>query len=74
MRNFGGTLGIFSTKINGMTFACAGANESTARDAGLDYALGEFTGIDRHPGKFSDTAKVNIKLLASPASGTIIGA
>jgi NADH oxidase (H2O2-forming) len=74
LRNFGGTLGIFSTKLNGVTFSCAGANEKTASDANLDYVVGEFSGIDRHPGKFTDTSKVHIKLLASPASGVIIGA
>ena len=74
LRSFGGTLGIFSTKLNGVTFTCAGANERTATDAGLNYVVGEFSGIDRHPGKFVDTSKIHIKLLASPASGVIIGA
>ncbi len=74
LRSFRGTLGIFSTKIGGVTYTCAGANEKTAEDAGIDYVVGEFTGIDRHPGKFSDTGKVHIKLVASPSSGQVIGA
>ncbi len=74
MRNFGGTLGVFSTKLAGTTFTCAGANEMTATKAGVDYVVGEFTGIDRHPGKFKDTGKINMKLLASPVNGVLIGA
>jgi NADPH-dependent 2,4-dienoyl-CoA reductase/sulfur reductase-like enzyme len=74
IRNFGGTLGIFSTKLAGTTFTCAGANEVSAEQAGVDYVVGEFTGIDRHPGKFKDTSKINMKLLASPVNGVVLGA
>ncbi|MEZ4813100.1 MAG: FAD/NAD(P)-binding oxidoreductase [Caldisericia bacterium] len=74
LRSFRGTLGIFSTKIGGVTYTCAGANEKTAEDAGIDYVVGKFMGIDRHPGKFSDTSRIFIKLVASPSSGQVIGA
>jgi NADPH-dependent 2,4-dienoyl-CoA reductase/sulfur reductase-like enzyme len=72
-RNFQGTIGIFSTRINGLTLAAAGVNEKIAERAGISYISGEFHGLDRHPGHFQDTSKLSVKLYASPGDGGIIG-
>ncbi|HOO97824.1 MAG TPA: FAD-dependent oxidoreductase [Caldisericia bacterium] len=73
-RKFQGTLGIFSTKIGGIAFTCAGANERMADEANIEYVQGVFKGIDKHPGRFEDTSRIGIKLLASKSDGRIIGA
>ena len=72
-RNFTGTISIFSTEINGMAFASAGAIEKSAEDANIDYVVGQFTDVDRHPGTLPDASKLFVKLIVSPGDGSIIG-
>lgn len=72
-RNFAGTLAVFSTEINGKTFASCGAIEQQAREASIEYIIGEFTDADRHPGTFADTQPLFVKLIVSPGDGSIIG-
>ncbi len=73
LRDFPGTLSVFSTEINGKAFASAGAIERTAEEAGLEFVVGSFKDIDRHPGTFSDTSGLEARLTVSPQDGTIIG-
>ncbi len=68
-----GTLGIFSTEINGLSMAAAGINESNARDANIGYVSAEFSDKDRHPGTFKDSSSLTVKLYASPSDGSILG-
>jgi len=72
-RHFPGTIGIFSTQINGLTMAAAGINEKIAAKANIDYVLGSFADLDRHPGHFKDASKLAIKLYVSPGDGSILG-
>jgi NADPH-dependent 2,4-dienoyl-CoA reductase/sulfur reductase-like enzyme len=72
-RNFTGTISIFSTEINGTAFASAGAIEKSAEDAGIEYVVGQFADVDRHPGTLSDTSKLFVKLIVSPGDGSVIG-
>jgi len=73
LRDFAGTLSVFSTEINGVAFASAGAIEQTAKEANIDFVIGQFKDVDRHPGTLADTSKLDIKLVVSPQNGTIIG-
>jgi len=73
LRNFQGTLAVFSTEINGVAFASAGAIEQTAHNANISYIVGKFEDVDRHPGTLPDTSKLFIKLIVSPQNGAIIG-
>lgn len=73
LRNFAGTLSVFSTKINGVSFASAGALEQTAKDANIECIVGKFEDVDRHPGTLSDASKMMVKLVVSPRTSTIIG-
>jgi len=72
-RHFPGTIGIFSTQINGLTMAAAGINEKIAARSNIDYVLGVFTDVDRHPGYFNDASKLSVKLYVSPGDGSILG-
>ena len=73
LNTFSGTLSVFSTELGGLTFASAGAIEQTAEEANVDYVIGRFTAMDRHPGALPGASKVDIKLIVSPENGEIIG-
>jgi NADPH-dependent 2,4-dienoyl-CoA reductase/sulfur reductase-like enzyme len=72
-RHFPGTIGIFSTQINGLTMAAAGINEKIAAKTDIDYITGSFTDLDRHPEYISDASKLAVKLYVSPGDGSVLG-
>jgi NADH oxidase (H2O2-forming) len=72
-KNFTGTLGIFSSKINGFTMAAAGINEKNAAEANVEYMVAEFADVDRHPGTLPGSHQLTLKLYFSPSDGTILG-
>ncbi|MCK4661742.1 MAG: FAD-dependent oxidoreductase [Bacteroidales bacterium] len=73
VKSFVGTIGIFSTEINGLTLAAAGLNENNAAYANVEYISAVFTDVDRHPGAFKDTSFLSVRLYASPCDGSILG-
>lgn len=73
LRNFPGTLSVFSTEINGVVFASAGAIEQSARAANVQYVIGKAQGVDRHPVKLPGASQLTVKLVVSPKNGAIIG-
>ncbi len=73
LRNFTGTLSVFSTEINRKAFASAGAIEQVAEEADIKYVIGKFADVDRHPGTIADTYPLEAKLIANPENGEIIG-
>ncbi len=68
-----GTLGIFSTEINSLVMAAAGANDKSAGDAGVDFVSAKFSSPDRHPGSLPGVSDLTVKLYASPVDGSILG-
>ncbi len=68
-----GTLGVFSTEVNGLAMAGAGANESSAEEANVEFISAKFTSPDRHPGTLKGTSNLTVKLYASPLDGSILG-
>jgi len=73
LRNFQGIIAVFSTEINGVAFASAGAIEQTAQKTNISYIVGKFEDVDRHPGTLPGTSKLVVKLIVSPKNGAIIG-
>lgn len=73
IKTFSGTISIFSTAIGDRGFGVAGLTESEAKKENFDYVSGVFSGIDRHPGSFSDTNKQFVKLIVGKESGVILG-
>lgn len=73
IRCFAGTLGVFSTEINGLSMAAAGVNDNSAQQANIEYVKAEFSDIDRHPGTFEDASPMTITLYSSSYDGSIIG-
>jgi NADH oxidase (H2O2-forming) len=72
-RCFSGTLGVFSTEVNGFSMASAGVNENTADEAGVLYLTAKFSDVDRHPGTLDDTMPLTVRLFASVSDGSILG-
>jgi NADH oxidase (H2O2-forming) len=68
-----GTLGVFSTEINGLAMAAAGANEKNAKEACVELVSAKFSSPDRHPGSLPGMSDLTVKLYASPVDGSILG-
>ena len=68
-----GTLGVFSTEINELAMAAAGANDKSAGDAGVEFISAKFSSPDRHPGVLPGVSDLTVKLYASPVDGSILG-
>jgi len=68
-----GSIGVFSTKINGLSMGIAGMGEKGAKDARIDYVVGAAEAMDRHPGGMPGAHKQQVKLIFQKYSGTLIG-
>ncbi len=73
LKGFNGTIAIFSTMIGNRAFASAGVTESRAKEENIDYTVGFFEGLNRHPATIPDASKQSVKLIALKSSGQIIG-
>ncbi|MFO7895899.1 MAG: FAD-dependent oxidoreductase [Candidatus Cloacimonadales bacterium] len=73
IRNFPNTISVFSTEINKVAFASAGALEQVAAENQIDYVVGRFSDTDRHPATIADASDLCVKLVVSPGDGKIIG-
>ncbi len=68
-----GTVAVFSTSVGGKGFGIAGITESQAKENKIDYMVGIFEGVDRHPKTLAEPHKQIVKLIVSRESGIIIG-
>ncbi len=68
-----GTIGVYSTRVNGLSLGTAGLTESKALAEGFDIVIGISEGIDKHPGTLPGKNKLFVKLLFSRFSGTLLG-
>ncbi len=73
VKTFGGTIAIFSTMIGNTGFGVAGLTEQIANREGFDIVVGDFEGVDKHPGSLPNTNKQLVKLIAARDSGIILG-
>jgi NADH oxidase (H2O2-forming) len=72
-KTFTGTLGVFSTEINGLAMAATGINENTAKQANIQILTAQFSDFDTHPASFEETSALTLKLYTSPCDGSILG-
>ena len=72
--SFMGTIGIFSTEINGLSMASVGLNEKSAITSNIQFITAQFSAPDRHPGAIKDSSLLTAKLYVSPSDGSILGA
>lgn len=68
-----GTIGVFSTKINGLAMGIAGIGEKAAQQAGIDYVVGYAESPDKHPGSMPGAQPLRVKLIFRRYSGVLIG-
>jgi NADH oxidase (H2O2-forming) len=68
-----GTIGVFSTKINGLAMGIAGVGQKAAEEAGVDYVLGQAESVDKHPGGMPGAQPLRVKLVFRRYSGVLIG-
>ena len=67
-----GTVGVFSTYLNGLALGTAGLTENRAKSEGIDYVIGEAEAPNHHPGKLPDTEMIKVKLLFSASSENLL--
>ncbi|RLA76173.1 MAG: pyridine nucleotide-disulfide oxidoreductase [Epsilonproteobacteria bacterium] len=68
-----GTIGIFSTVIDGVVFSSAGITESKAKELGINVITSTFETMDKHPGILPQANKQLVKLIVIRDSGQVIG-
>ena len=73
IKNFIGTISIFSTALGDTGFGVAGITEAQAEAENFNIVTGTFQGIDRHPGTLQDTHTQFVKLIVGKESGVILG-
>jgi len=74
LRENKGTLGTFSTYVNGLVLGVAGLTEKAAKDEGFDIVVGTAEASDQHPGALPGTETIQVKLIFSKSSeGLLLG-
>ncbi|MEJ2209447.1 MAG: FAD-dependent oxidoreductase [Anaerolineae bacterium] len=68
-----GTIGVFSTKLNGLAMGIAGMGQKAAEEAGIDYVIGQAEAVDKHPGSMPGAQPLRVKLIFRRYSGVLIG-
>ncbi len=72
-RKNSGTLGVFSTAFDNVSFCRAGMTEREARKYNFNYVVGTAEAPNRHPGKMPGMAPIWVKLIFERATRHIIG-
>jgi NADPH-dependent 2,4-dienoyl-CoA reductase/sulfur reductase-like enzyme len=68
-----GAVGVFSTRINGLSMGIAGIGEKAAQEARIDYVVGQAEAMDKHPGSMPGAQMLRVKLIFRKYSGVLIG-
>ncbi|MCD6539735.1 MAG: FAD-dependent oxidoreductase [Candidatus Omnitrophica bacterium] len=68
-----GTIGIYSTYVDGLVLGTAGHTENSAKREGFEIIVGNFEGVDKHPSAMPGVSKIKVKLVFSKQSGIILG-
>jgi NADH oxidase (H2O2-forming) len=67
-----GTVGVFSTFIDGLALGTAGMTEQRAKKEGFDYIVGEAQAPNRHPSKLEGAEQIKVKLIFSKSSENLL--
>ena len=68
-----GTVGVWSTAVDGVALATAGLTESMATERGYDVVGVTIAGPNRHPGIMPGAANTKVKLVFERNSGMVLG-
>ncbi len=67
-----GTVGVFSTYIDGLVLGTAGLTEQRAKTEGFDYVIGEAQAPNHHPAKLANTELIKVKLIFAKSSENLL--
>ncbi len=73
IRNFKGTIAVFSTAIGDFAFGVAGHTYKKASDQNMDVFTAKFQGPDKHPGKLPGMKTQSVELIVANDSGLLLG-
>ena len=68
-----GTIGIYSTYVDGLVLGTAGHTENSAKREGFEIVIGSVDVIDKHPSTMPGVSDLKVKLIFSKQSGIILG-
>ena len=69
-----GTIGVFSTFVDGLALGAVGLTEKRAKEEKIDYLIGEAEAFNRHPASLPRTEKIKVKLIFTKSSeGLLLG-
>ena len=67
-----GTVGVFSTYIDGLVLGTAGLTEQRAKTEGFDYVIGEAQAPNHHPAKLANAELIKVKLIFAKSSENLL--
>ncbi|MCD6227060.1 FAD-dependent oxidoreductase [Candidatus Micrarchaeota archaeon] len=74
LRENRGTLGIFSTMINGRVYGGVGLTENRAKKEGFNIIISKSECYNHHPSALENSGKIRVKLIFSKISKRLLGA
>ncbi len=72
LREKKGTIGVFSTFIDGLALGVAGLTEARTKKIGIDYLIGEAEAPNRHPASLPGMGKIKVKLIFARSSQNLL--
>jgi len=67
-----GTVGVFSTFIDGLALGVAGLTEKRVKQENIDYLIGEAEAPNHHPAYLPGTKKIKVKLIFTKSSECLL--
>ena len=67
-----GTIGVFSTFVDGLTLGVAGLTEKRVQEEKIDYLIGEAEAPNRHPASLPGAGKIKVKLIFTKSSENLL--
>ena len=67
-----GTLGAFSTFVDGLALGAVGLTEKGVKKEKIDYLIGEAEAPNHHPASLSGTEKIKVKLIFAKSSENLL--
>ena len=68
-----GTVGAWSTAVDGVAIAATGLTEAMAKERGYQVVASSVEGPNRHPGGMPGAVKIKVKLAFEATSGVLLG-
>ena len=67
-----GTIGVFSTFVDGLALGAAGLTEKRAKEEKIDYLIGQAEAPNHHPASLPRTEKIKVKLIFAKSSENLL--